>query len=340
MAGGKTGILRYFLRAVIQRPMAIMPAVLMVSAISVSSNVRLEFLDSAAVDDTVIKIGDISRVIGPDSQTMRQLRQICVGEAAPVGYCRFVAIGDVARLIGRMNLKDVTIDPKENRRLVVKTSFQEKSVGDFEDAILRYLHKRIFWSPADYTVEIRNRNEKWKCLKKPFEIKIDGLSEKYPKGNINLALIALQGTKQFKTNVSCLITVITPVAVAREKIPRNGRITKDNCSVEKKDITHFNYMPYTTLSELYEKALTRSIAPGTIIHEKIIAREPFVQRGEHVGIIVVNGRIRVCMEATARESGFLGDHIWVENEMTHKLLRVKVIAHGKVILSQLGDGAI
>jgi flagella basal body P-ring formation protein FlgA len=38
------------------------------------------------------------------------------------------------------------------------------------------------------------------------------------------------------------------------------------------------------------------------------------------------------MSGRARESGSIGDKIWVENEMTHKLLKTKVIDHGKVIL--------
>jgi hypothetical protein len=49
---------------------------------------------------------------------------------------------------------------------------------------------------------------------------------------------------------------------------------------------------------------------------------------------VNNGPVKVSVIMRAREKGTLGDRIWVQNEMNHKLFKVKIVGKGLVQLMQ------
>jgi flagella basal body P-ring formation protein FlgA len=306
----------------------------------VFAGMRCVFFDSAAVNDTIIRLGDIAAVSGTtEGMPAESLARIPVGEAAPAGYSRFVAVDDVIRyrLHGR---SEIFFDKKDRgKRLKVKTDFQEIGLSSYEPAVLDSLRSGIQWKAEDYQLKIINRNEKWKCLKRPFSITLEGLSSKYPKGNFKCRLIVHQGSKRIKVPIACYLSVRTPVLVSSVKIRRGTLLSSENCHIERMDITRFNYMPYIKLDDVEDRVISLSVNPGSIIHEKNTIPIPLIRRDEVVQLVVIKGNIRVCMSVRARESGLLGNDILVENETTHKILKAKIVKDGQVLLKN-GDGAI
>ena len=332
----KRGLLDYILRAIMKNPSAVIggcvSAVFMTGTLSWSAR-GFSFPDSCVVNDTVIRLGDIARTTGdfPDSM-LEKLAAMPIGESAPAGYSRYVNTRDL--FTSAMCVRFPMLGPvhPQEKRVCVRTGFQEKTVGEFTDSVESYLREKIGWPAGTYTVLINNKTEKWKCLPKPFAIKIDGLLSKYPKGNVNLKLIAQQGPRQYVNAVSCFIKVIVPVVVSKTNLPRGTLLTSENCSIEEKDITHYKYIPYNTIHDIENTKSSRAIQAGTIIYDKAIFKIPVIERDDQVQIVVTHGRVRICMWARARESGSVGGKIWVENEMTHKLLKTRILSHGKVLL--------
>lgn len=337
------GLLEYILRAIMKNPSAAVAgcAAALLTAVSPSwPAVRLSYLDSCVVNDTAITIGDIARLPAdcPDS-VIEELAHVRVGESAPAGYSRYVNSGDFLACAEHVRFPALASINSPNKRILVRTDFQEKTIGEFSDSIDRYLTGKVGWPAGTYAVSINNKTEKWKCLPKPFTITIDGLLSKYPKGNVNLKLIARQGSRKYVNTVSCLIKVIVPVVVSKTNIPRGTLLNSENCTIEEKDITHYKYVPYNKLIEIENTKSSRAIQIGMILCDKFIFKIPIIERDDQVQVVVTHGRVRICMSARARESGSVGEKIWVENEMTHKLLKTKVLSHGKVILLD-GEGTI
>jgi flagella basal body P-ring formation protein FlgA len=295
--------------------------------------VSIDFRDSASVNDTVIRLGDIAVIrceTRPD--LIETLRNAVVGESAPAGYCRKVNPSDVVTYALRKAGNEFSFGRVRDKPVMVATKCVEKKVGDFEQLIVKYFADSVKWQPKDYAVTVRNADEKWKCLDKPIEVRAAGLLTGYPKGNVNIKLVMRQYSRVFSIPVVCLVTVVTPVVAARTAIPRGTPLTRENCIVARKDITRFACNPYTDLSQLNDHVANRSLQAETIIHDKLTSRIPIIGKDEQVYVVVDRGQVRVSIIMRAREQGGLGDKIWVENEITHKLLKTKIIGKGKVEL--------
>jgi len=324
------------------RPRVVFACMLFTFAFSSTSwaHVRLVFLDSAIVNDTVITLGDIAAISGvPQGVSAEELSRTPIGEAAPAGYSRFVNIDDVVRHSLR-SLKDVDIDKKNSaKRISIKTDFQEVCLEAYEKDFFDYIRSTAAWPEGDYQLKIINRNEKWKCMKRPFSITFEGLSSKYPKGNFVCKLFMRQGSKKIKVPISCFISITTQVVVASAPMKRGTPLSAQNCKLGKMDITHFNYLPYVTLNDIESRSISRSVDQETIIHEKNTIPIPLIIRDQQVQLMINRGKIRVSINARAVESGGIGNNILVENEMTHKLIKAKIVKNGQVVLLQ-GDGNI
>jgi flagella basal body P-ring formation protein FlgA len=88
----------------------------------------------------------------------------------------------------------------------------------------------------------------------------------------------------------------------------------------------------TSLLQLDEMIANRSLQRETILNNKLMMRVPIIGKDEQVNVVVDRGLVRISIIMRAREQGALGDKIWVENELTHKLLKTKIIGKGKVEL--------
>jgi flagella basal body P-ring formation protein FlgA len=300
---------------------------------------RCSFFDSATVNDTVIRLGDIASVSGEaDGRRIRDVMNLPVGEAAPPGYARFVNTDDVVRYYLSAGKTGMHVELNQVKRISVRTEFREIGVPAFESDLAHYINGTIRWASGDYTLSIVDKKETLKCYKKPYTTSFEGLPSKYPKGNFYCRAIIQQGTKRMRLPVSCFISVCTPVLVASVPMKRGTALNSENCHSEKLDITHFSYLPYTDLKSIRNTIVSRSVNAGTIIHEKLTAQVPLVKRDELVRLIAIQGNIRACIAVKARESGGEGSLIMVENEMTHKLIKAKIVGEGQVLLFNGNEG--
>ena len=295
----------------------------------------IEFADSVTVNDTVIRLGDIVRVSGAEkSEDLRRLAQMPIGEAAPPSYSRFVNVQEVMRSLAREGVTASSLRVRPPDRITVKTDYEEKSVDDFKPDIEAFIGKNINWPAGDYSIRLLNPREKIALFKAPHALRIQGLPSKYPRDGFTLNLIISQKNRTYVLHAQCSMTVITSVVVAGGEIFRNAVCDEKKCILEKRDITHYKYIPYCKVSDACGKRAARTISPGTILNEKMLEQIPDVCRDQEVQLVVASGNVKVSLTARARESGTIGDHIWVENEMTHKLLKATVTAAGKTTLSQ------
>ncbi|HON09837.1 MAG TPA: flagellar basal body P-ring formation chaperone FlgA [Chitinispirillaceae bacterium] len=302
-----------------------------------ASVVSLSFSDSVLVNDTLIRLGDIADIKSPDSKLNDRIRKYPVGGAAPAGYSRLVNTEDLVNYRLRSEFHGVDFRVSGNRRIVVHTDFVENRIGEFSEAIKTYLDSALMWPEGCWSFELENPEASWKTLRKPEKVFLSGLDNGYSKGSTQLQLTSEQGGQRSKIKITCKIRVTIPVLVSSVEISRGQEFSAENCEMKSIDITRFAPVPFSSFDQLKEKRAARTIAPGTIIHNRLVQSIPVVEKGDQVQIMYDKGRVRLSVMGVAREPGGIGERIWVENAATNKLIRVVIRGKGKVSIPQGGD---
>jgi flagella basal body P-ring formation protein FlgA len=281
----------------------------------------IQWVDTAMVDDTLIYVKDIAHLNITDSETAKSIGQIIVGQSAPPGFSRFVLLDDLIILHLKRISQDIDIK-YNNVRVLVRTRGVEKKVSDFHDEIMDQIQKMVTWKPGEWSCVIENEQTSFKCFNAPVSVEIQGLKTRYPRGALRLEFIAKQSNKIYRVSLSCRMTVITDVLVSKNMIERGQPILINDCQLIKKDISRMGPVPLFSTQELKRVKAIRSIPAGTVLHSHLVSRIHDVQKGDNLSIIISRGHVNISVAATARENGFIGEKIWVQNQISNKLLRV------------------
>jgi flagella basal body P-ring formation protein FlgA len=286
--------------------------------------VMLHFQDSATISDTAIYLRDIARVSSDIPALTDRILSESAGASAPPGHSRFISTADIVSYRLNPDFKDVEFKANNKVRVLVKTGFVTKKISEYNDLIIWELKKHIGWNDGDWTVAIENSDESFNCFNAPVSIAIQGLQDRFPRGALQLQFIVSQYGRSTRIPLSCRMTIITEVMVAKTTIARDQTISVNDCELIKKDISRFGPEPFFSLKEPVGKKACRTINPGSILTHQMVKSAPDVYKGDNLSITVSKGNIKISVAAVARENGLKGQKIWAQNTATNKLVRVIV----------------
>lgn len=293
--------------------------------------VNILFQDSVVINDAVIRLCDVAHISGVNNVALEmKLKNTVLGNTAPPGMSRFMTVNDAVCYSLKPLFENLHIRVNGAKRVCISTESTVRNVEDYEEHILNYLNDNIGWEKGSYKITIVNREKKWRCYKKPFNVSIDGLVSPFPKGNTNIKIKITQENYKCVIPVLCKISVVHSVLCVAETIERNAVIQKYQVVVRDVDITNYRYGIYTDIDQVIGKVATKILSVGTIINKRCIKNIPDICKGDEVFIKLTTGAIRISIPARARENGVIGEKIWVENMKSHKIIQAKIIDKGIV----------
>jgi flagella basal body P-ring formation protein FlgA len=314
-----------YINYLMNRMMAIALVFPIVSSVVATNTIAtLYFNDSTTVNDTAIYLRDIASVTSDTPALSNRLLAGLAGVSAPPGHSRFISTADVITFRLKPIFKDVEFRSNNTVRVLVKTGYVEKKILDYNNLIMGEIKKRIAWNDGDWTLAIDNSDESFKCFNCPLSIEIKGLQNSYPRGALQLQFIATQYGRSIRIPLSCRMTITTSVMVAKNDIPRDHIISVFDCESIKKDISRLGPEPFFAMKDVIGKKACRTINSGSILTHQGVKNAPDVFKGDNLSITVSMGNVRISVEAVARENGFKGQKIWVQNTTTNKLVRVMI----------------
>ena len=293
-----------------------------VSSVAANNVVTLFFHDSTMVNDTAIYLRDIASVTSDIPAYSNSLLAGLAGESAPPGHSRFISTADIITYRLKPLFKDIEFRSNNKVRVLVKTGYVEKKIRDYNNLIMGEIKKRIAWNDGDWTLAIENGDESFKCFNRPLSIEIKGLQDSFPRGALQLQFIATQYARSIRIPLSCRMTITTSVMVAKNDMPRDHIISVIDCESIKKDISRLGPEPFFAMKDVIGKKACRSINSGSILTHQMVKNAPDIYKGDNLSITVSMGNVRISVAAVARENGFKGQKIWVQNTATNKLVRV------------------
>ncbi|MDR0331677.1 MAG: hypothetical protein LBH93_08230, partial [Chitinispirillales bacterium] len=194
--------------------------------------VTLSFVDSAMVNDTVIRLGDIAKVSSNDAALAAAFRAFAATEAAPAGYSRFVNSDDLVIFSVRPKFKGVEVVTANQKRVKVASDYQTRAIGEFIEQINSYAAERLAWASGEWSLAVANPQNSWKSGRGPVSAEVSGIDNPLAKGNIGLTLTVRQGSRVARIPVACKITVKAPVLTASRMIQRGEELTEENSKMQ------------------------------------------------------------------------------------------------------------
>ena len=291
---------------------------------SANTKVMLCFNGSVTVNDTAIYLKDIATVHSDMPALSDRIAEKMAGPSAPPGHSRFVSAADVITYCLKPIFKNIDFKSNKIVHIRVKTGYVEKKICNYNDLILRELKKHIAWKDGDWSLVIDNSGDSFKCYNAPLSIAIKGVKDRFPRGALRLQFIANQFGKSIRIPLSCRIMVTTTVLVAKNNIPRDMVFSITDCEAIKKDISGLGPEPFFSFKDLVGKKACRTINAGSILTHQMVRKAPDVYKGDNLSITVTMGNVKISVAAVARENGFKGQKIWVQNTASNKLIRVMV----------------
>jgi flagella basal body P-ring formation protein FlgA len=113
-------------------------------------------------------------------------------------------------------------------------------------------------------------------------------------------------------------------------VPRGSLLSAEDIEFISRDITFCAPGFFSSKEDLIGSKTVVTINAGTTIQRRMVCKIPDITSGDNVKIIYNKGRIRCSVIGVARESGHTGEKIWVQNNETQQLIRVKILSKGVV----------
>jgi flagella basal body P-ring formation protein FlgA len=128
--------------------------------------------------------------------------------------------------------------------------------------------------------------------------------------------------------------LVKRVVIATKLIPPDKPISDADIGMEERDIISIltsrcsGWLRTSALVEkadVYGKRAKKQIAPGEILTSEIVEIPPLISRGDKVTIIIELPHLKVTALGRAKEDGYEGQSIRVENASSQKIITAKVI---------------
>lgn len=297
-------------------------------SLSGAAQVSLVFRDSVMVNDTLITLGDIAEIRSADGSLSDVLRNFVVADAALAGHSRFICREDLMTYKVQSQFKSVQLVARGAVRTCIATNYKELIVGDVFDSITQYINSAISWPAGSWNLSVLNTTDKIKILNMPYRLEFIGINTTRPKGQFSFQMTIIQGGKVIRAPLRCTMKISLPVILATSPIMRGELITPEKCIFKTIDITHYSIIPCDSLSQVVGKRALRQIQEGNVLTTKWLQEIPVVEKGDAIRIISNINKVKVAVDAVARESGAIGEKIWAENAASHKMVRVVIKSKG------------
>jgi flagella basal body P-ring formation protein FlgA len=134
----------------------------------------------------------------------------------------------------------------------------------------------------------------------------------------------------FKTSVIFMVRVFKNIAIAKRRIGRHQRLTREDIFLGKREVTKTRGSIFFSVDDLIGKAAGRTILPNTIITENVVETPTTIQKGNVVKLFIEANNFSIVTKGLAQEAGRTGDVIKVKNLNSKKVLYGKIIDPEKV----------
>jgi len=296
---------------------------------AVSANqVGIDIKDKVTLKEKTITISDISTVTGENVELVKKISNIELGRTPWPNNFRKVD-KDFLRMRLRnsnVNLSDIVF----NGAKAVTVSVEATKITGTEIAqkAREYLLSVLPVSDRETTIELeRVPADQWVPRKRD-EIVLD-VSLVDPNKNRGTVVLIVSASSNivpfFKTSVIFKVRVFKNIAIAKRRIGRHQRLTREDMFLGKREVTKTRGSIFFSVDDLIGKVAVRTILPNAIITETVVETPTTIQKGNVVKLFIEANNFSIVTKGLAQETGRTGDVIKVKNLNSDKVIYGKIV---------------
>lgn len=284
------------------------------------------------ISNPTVTIGIIADIQSEDKPFLEQLSEVEIERAPVVGYTRIFTVNDIKFRLRqhKIDLSEITFVGHEH--VAVSTKGIEITPEQLLNFASKYIQEHLLADKAGILNPDRTSIE---LAAKPIKLTIpDGeVSFRVPaKASIRLSQhtsipiqVILDG-KTYRTLILSLkIKLLKKVIIAAKAIPKDKHLSEADICMEERNIIPVLGSALVDKSDTYGKRAKRRIQQGEILTDELIETPPLIYRGDKVTILVELSHLKVTTMGIAKEDGYEGKIIRIENISSKKIITAKVI---------------
>jgi len=288
----------------------------------------------AVVDQSPIRIGDISQVEGLEPEIADAISALELGPAAEPARTRALSGRAIAERLHAVDA-GIAVDVPDTVR--VRTAHREIGQDEIRARLEAAIRHRMPW-PAR-AVEIKA----W-SLPAPFAVPLqaDRLVVRFAPGEDFRGRVAAEleftspedtGASSVRRSASVELDVRLPVAVAAQDLRRGRPLGPDAIALEDRDLRHLPRDVVTDPEQVIGLALVRSIRANTPLRLSYFDTPVLVDRGDVILVDAGGSALDLRLQARAMQAGRLGQVIDVENPSSRRRFALIVTGSGAAKLA-------
>jgi flagella basal body P-ring formation protein FlgA len=311
------------------------PFVLLSYCYSFAGTVIIRLAENPTVVGPQVSLGDVADIIGPGYGNLERLRRLTVGKAAPAGNSIKLTRDYIKVVLRREGIALVDFKFEGPQTIEALTKSQYLTPSDILPEAKRFILNQLKEAPENVEVKILGTDKKMLIpagvVRATFRPAFAG---KYEGVVLLTAELEINGhrfkTVPYRVNVE----ISKAVVEAAKPIEKGEKFTTENTFLAKASVSKIPFGALREMGNVLGRTASMPLASGAIVKIDSIYDPPVIARDRIVQAVLRKGNVELTVDARAIEEGKAGDLIRVENTVSHKVLRARILDEKTVLVEQ------
>ena len=296
-------------------------------------SVRL--LEKSTVVGPKVDLGDVGNVIGKNNAVLGKVRRIHLGSAAPAGKKIKIGRGYIKIALRREGYSDKDYSFTGSDSTEVLTESQQFSTSELLASLRSFIRRAVEAPPEDVEVQLSGLEKKITLPAGDVRAEFrPPLSGKYEGTLLITAELSVGGRFVKAVPIRVKVEITHSAVVTTKMIERGDKFTKENVVLARKSTTSIMRGSISRLEDVLGRSAAVPVPAGVVLRLTEIFDPPLIKQGQIIQAVVRKGNLEISVEAKAMENGKIGDRIRVENTLSRKVLRGKVLNEKTVLVDR------
>lgn len=287
---------------------------------------RVRVLEEAQIDGEKIRLGNISKINGSDTQEILKLSGIVLGRSPLPGGSRNIDSNTI-----KARLKQNGFDPAQlvldiPASITVSRSFMEVSQDKIKGLVSEYITQNFLSANTNASIKSIQVSESLRLPAGRITYAVTAPRNRQMAGQVPFAVnFNVNGKLYKRVWATASIEVLAEVVITKRPLGRHKPITEDDIMVQQMDLAKVPSDAITDPEAVLGKRTRRAIGSQTVLRANLVEFPPLVRRGDVVVIVAETKGLKVTALGQVKKKGALGDRIPVVNFESKKVLYARVI---------------